>query len=164
MIKRGVQGNTYCTVSNISCTFALGHDDVMIWRRFLYYWSFVRGNHRHRWIPLTKGEWCRFVFVISLNKLFNNQMIYRWLRHHDTSVTSLLCITQRWPENWLNNSDKVGFQVLFSVNAASAVCADPDTIPMSAKRPRSPAGTHLYRKRPEDSFSRRPKRLLRKRP
>ena len=30
--------------------------DVMPWQRFPLNWSFVRGNHRSSWIPLTKGR------------------------------------------------------------------------------------------------------------
>ena len=37
-------------------------------RSFLYYWPFVRGIYRSRWIPLTKGQWylCETLMVFSL--------------------------------------------------------------------------------------------------
>ena len=36
---------------------AVTHDDVIKWKHFPRYWSFVRGIHRpHRWIPLTKAS------------------------------------------------------------------------------------------------------------
>ena len=38
------------------------HDDVIKWKHFPRYWSFVRGIHRSRWIPRTKASdtepWC----------------------------------------------------------------------------------------------------------
>ena len=38
------------------------HDDVIKWKHFPRYWSFVRGIHRSRWIPSTKASdaelWC----------------------------------------------------------------------------------------------------------
>ena len=38
------------------------HDDVIKWKHFPRYWSFVRGIHRFRWIPCTKASdaelWC----------------------------------------------------------------------------------------------------------
>ena len=32
------------------------HDDVIKCKHFPRYWPFVREIHRHRWIPLTKGQ------------------------------------------------------------------------------------------------------------
>ena len=46
----------------IFCLLAKCHDDVIKWKHFPRYWSFVRGIHRSRWIPRTKASdaelWC----------------------------------------------------------------------------------------------------------
>ena len=41
------------------------NDDITMWKQFLHYWPFVRGNHQAQGIPLTKGRLCR-TFVFSL--------------------------------------------------------------------------------------------------
>ena len=38
-----------------ACRLGLIHDDVIKWKHFLRNWPFVRGIHRSRWIPHTKG-------------------------------------------------------------------------------------------------------------
>ena len=32
------------------------HEDVIKWKYFPCYWPFVRGFHRHQWIPSTKAS------------------------------------------------------------------------------------------------------------
>ena len=52
------------------------HDDVMIWKCFLYYWPFVRGIHRSPVVPLTNGSVMHtfgIFFLVSLNELLNKQ-------------------------------------------------------------------------------------------
>ena len=43
-------------------TLTCYHDDVIKWKHFPRYWTFVRGIHRSRWIPRTKASdaelWC----------------------------------------------------------------------------------------------------------
>ena len=41
------------------------YDDVIKWKHFPRNWPFVRGIHRSRWIPHTKGQW-RGALMISL--------------------------------------------------------------------------------------------------
>ena len=51
------------------------HDDVIKWKHFPHNWPFVRGIHRSRWIPRTKGQWRGFdvFFDLHLNKRLSKQ-------------------------------------------------------------------------------------------
>ena len=42
------------------------HDDVIKWKHFPPYWSFVRGSHRSPVYPPHKGQWCVIWDSISL--------------------------------------------------------------------------------------------------
>ena len=58
------------------------HDDVMLWKQFLYYSPVVRESEINCWIPSTKGRWYElFVFLClfdaSPNKLLNKHSIDR---------------------------------------------------------------------------------------
>ena len=54
------------------------HDDVIKWKYFPRYWPFVRGIHRHRWIPLTKASDAELWFFTyaGLNTWVNNREAY----------------------------------------------------------------------------------------
>ena len=52
------------------------HDDVMIWKRFPRYWSFVRTSTGHRCIPTAMGHKRGLWFFL-------------WLRRYDAHMTSL---------------------------------------------------------------------------
>ena len=62
----------YCIIrtSNRFLNFELFHDDVIKWKHFPRNWSVVRGIHRSRWIPHTKGSdaelWC-FLWSASIS-------------------------------------------------------------------------------------------------
>ena len=72
------------------------HDDVMKWRHFPRYWPFVRGIHRSRWIPRTKGQWRRALMFslmcVWINDWVNNREagdLRRHRGHYDVTVMSL---------------------------------------------------------------------------
>ena len=57
------------------------HDDVIKWKHFPHYWSFVRGIHRSRWIPHTQRPATRSfdVFLdLRLNKRLSKQSWGWW--------------------------------------------------------------------------------------
>ena len=65
------------------------HDDVIKWKHFLRYWSFVTGD---RWIPLAKGSdaelWC-FLCGASTSVWASNRDasdLRRHRAHHDVTV------------------------------------------------------------------------------
>ena len=69
------------------------HDDVIKWKHFPRYWPFVRGIHRHRWIPLTKdsdAELWYFSLICSwINGRVNNLDagdLRRHRVHYDVTV------------------------------------------------------------------------------
>ena len=49
----------------MSSPITIDHDDVIKWKHFPRNWPFVRGIHRSRWIPRTKGQW-RGALMFSL--------------------------------------------------------------------------------------------------
>ena len=59
-------------------TFPSNHDDVIKWKLFPRYWPFVRGIHRFRWIPYTKGQW-RGALMFSLICVWING----WVNNHE---------------------------------------------------------------------------------
>ena len=69
------------------------HDDVIKWKHFPRNWPFVRGIHRSRWIPCTKGQW-RGALMFSLicariNDWINNREagdLRRYRGHYDVTV------------------------------------------------------------------------------
>ena len=72
----------------------LTHDDVIKWKHFPRYWTFVRGIHRSRWMPRTKasdaGLWCfLWCFLHWINDWVNNRQagdLYRYPTHFDVIV------------------------------------------------------------------------------
>ena len=77
-----------------------GHDDVIKWKHFPHYWSFVRGIHRPPVNSPHKGQW-RGALMFSLictwiNSLVNN-LVARDLRchraHYDVTVMFIVCIS-----------------------------------------------------------------------
>ena len=56
------------------------HYDIMVWKYFQHYWPFVKeifcdGNPswgNHRWIPLTKGQWCGTLMIFPLTLVWKN--------------------------------------------------------------------------------------------
>ena len=75
----------------------LCHDDVIKWKRFPRYWSFVPGIH---WSPvnsLLKGQWCRaliFSFICAwINGWVNNREdgdLRQHCTHYDVTVMILV--------------------------------------------------------------------------
>ena len=71
------------------------HNDVIKWKLCSRNWPFVRGIHRSRWIPRTKGQW-RGTLIFSLicvwiNSWVNNREagdLRRHRGHYDVSVMS----------------------------------------------------------------------------
>ena len=65
------------------------HDDIIKWKHFRRYWSFVRGIGEftgHRWIPLTKASDAGLAFMCSLicaltNGWINNREAGDLIRH-----------------------------------------------------------------------------------
>ena len=77
------------------------HDDVIKWKHFPRYWSFVRGIHCHRWIPRTKASDAELrCFLWSApEKRLSDQSWGRCLRrhraHYDVTVMASQIIS-RW--------------------------------------------------------------------
>ena len=72
-------------------TFSCGHDDVIKWRHFPRYWTFVRGIHRSLVNSPHKGQW-RGALVFSLNGWVNNREagdLRRYRAHYDVTVMSV---------------------------------------------------------------------------
>ena len=90
-IYLNTNGNQYTAV-----TGAAFHDDVIKWKYFLRYWSFVRGIHRLQVNSPHKGQW-RGALIFSLicawiNGWVNNRDagdLRRHRSHYD--VTALWC-------------------------------------------------------------------------
>ena len=75
--------------------FIAHHDDVIKWKHFPRYWPFVRGIHRSRWIPRTKGQW-RGALIFSLicawiNDWVNNRETGDLKRHCDHYDVIIMC-------------------------------------------------------------------------
>ena len=43
------------------------NDDIIKWKHFPRYLPFVRGIHRHRWIPLTKASVAKLWYFFDLS-------------------------------------------------------------------------------------------------
>ena len=54
------------------------HDDVIQWKHFPRYWSFVRGIHRPRWIPRTKASDAELWCFLRPNKRLSKQSWGWW--------------------------------------------------------------------------------------
>ena len=54
----------------------LSHDDVMKWKHFPRYWSFVRGIHQ--WIPCTKASDAELWCFLRLNKRLSKESWGWW--------------------------------------------------------------------------------------
>ena len=73
------------------------HDDVIKWNHFPRNWPFVRGIHRSRWLPRTKGQW-RGALMFSLICTWINDWVNsreaddlrRHRGHYDVSVMVLI--------------------------------------------------------------------------
>ena len=75
------------------------HDNVIAWKHFPDYWPFVQRNHMTSVDSHQKEEVMpsfHSFFVISLSKILNKQLNFRWLRCHDAQVISL---------RWVNKYD-----------------------------------------------------------
>ena len=48
------------------------HDDIIKWKQYLRYWPFMRGIHRHRWIPLTKASDADHCYFLWSGRRFKN--------------------------------------------------------------------------------------------
>ena len=70
--------SNFANVSFFLWTSALHHDDVIKWKYFPRYWSFVWGIHRSPVNSPHKGQW------------------------HGALMFSLICI---WTDDWVNNRD-----------------------------------------------------------
>ena len=64
------------------------HADVIKWKHFLRYWTFVRGIQRSPVISLNRGQWrgALIFFDLRLNKRLSKQSIRRWF---ETALRSL---------------------------------------------------------------------------
>ena len=65
------------------------HDDVIKWKHFPRYWSFVRGIHRSRWIPHTRNF--DVFFDLRLNKWGWWFETPSWSLWRQCNVSSLSC-------------------------------------------------------------------------
>ena len=72
------------------------HNDVIKWKHFQRYWPFVRGIHRHRWIPRTKASdaelWCFLWSAPWINGWVNIREAADLSRHcayHDVIVVAM---------------------------------------------------------------------------
>ena len=52
------------------------HDDIIKWKHFPRYWTFVRGIHRHRWIPAQRPVTRSFYVFFDLR--LNERLSNRW--------------------------------------------------------------------------------------
>ena len=71
------------------------HDDVMKWKHFPRYWSFVRRIHRgHRWILRTNDQWRGALIFSLINGWVNNREagdLRRYRAHYDVTVMESKC-------------------------------------------------------------------------
>ena len=111
MIRQNINSNRPCIkeciiqmCAYLSFYFSPGtscryHDDVIKWKHFSRYWSFVRGSHRSPVNSPHKGQW-RGAFMFSLicawiNRWVNNPVagdLRRYRAHHDVIVMHLQII------------------------------------------------------------------------
>ena len=70
-----------------------GHDDIMTWKHFLHYQSFVREIHQSlEDYPHTKGQWygtLMFYLLLVWTSCYTNSWVGADLRSHDAHVTPL---------------------------------------------------------------------------
>ena len=79
----------------ISTRHTSNHDDVIKWKHFPRYWSFVRWIHRLQANSTHKGQWRRalmFFFDLRLNKRLSNHRHASDLRRHHAhyNVTTMV--------------------------------------------------------------------------
>ena len=76
------------------------HDDVIKWKHFPSYWSFVRWSTGDRWIPITKPVTRSFdmFFDLRLNKRLSKESRRQWF---ETSMHSLWCHSDGYWESVL---------------------------------------------------------------
>ena len=87
------------------------HDDVIKWNHFPRYWLFVRGIHRVRWIPRTKGHW-RGALMFSLicawiNDWVNNREAGDLRRHRGHNDVNVMPVTYICRSNVYGNTGNV---------------------------------------------------------
>ena len=82
-----------CIMRGVKCMF---HDDVIKWKHFPRYWSFVRGIHRSPVNSLHKGQWRRALIFslvcVWINAWVNNREagdLRRHRTHYDVIVMSI---------------------------------------------------------------------------
>ena len=96
----------YCPNCDCECVimviFSLYHDDVIKWKHFPRYWSFVRGIHRSPVNSPRKGQWRRslmFSLICArINGWVNNGEagdLRCHCAHYDVSVMVFHCWTSR---------------------------------------------------------------------
>ena len=84
------------------------HDAVIKWKHFPRYWPFVRGIHRHRWIPSQRPVTRNFdvFFDLRLNKWLSIQSRRRWfetpscLLWHHCNAENTSKYHQYWFSGW----------------------------------------------------------------
>ena len=91
--------------------YVMYHDDVIKWKHFTRYWTFVRGIH---WSPvnsLHKVQWRRalmFSLICILNKLLSKQSWGWWfetplcsLWHHCNLIMFVVFVMEKWENKLL---------------------------------------------------------------
>ena len=95
------------------------HDDVIKWKHFPRYWSFVRGIHRSPVNSPHKGQW-RGAFMFSLicawiNRWVNNREaghLRRYRAHHDVIVMN--CTETEMSSFWRNFRNRLHWNFLYN--------------------------------------------------
>ena len=79
-----------------------GHDDIITWKHFPHYWTFVQGIH---WSPVNsphKGQWCRALMFsliwVWINAWVNNCKAGDLRYHHTHHDTTVMWGTNPFPE------------------------------------------------------------------
>ena len=81
-----LQDHTLVVSRPTTCIVTVYHDDVIKWKHFLRYWSFVRGIHRSPVNSPHKGRW-RGSLVFSLICAWING----WVNHREAGDLSVWC-------------------------------------------------------------------------
>ena len=114
------------------------HDDVIKWKHFPRNWPFVRGIHRSRWIPHTKGQWhgaLMFSLIcVRINGWVNNREagdLRRYRGHYDV-IVMILQRVKRW--GWVVGAQEMWFQCiaggLLFININSLMCGQIELYPI----------------------------------
>ena len=87
-----------CYIVNINAK--VGHDDVIKWKHFPRYWSFVRGIHRSAGNSPYKGQW-RGALMFSLICVWIND----WVNNRKAGDLMLSCsLWRHCNEQWISRS------------------------------------------------------------